>query len=105
MCVCVRYVSCLHFVHRYLLRLPCYATPGPMAALPKGRVALYTLVQCTLVALCWAVTLSPFALAFPFVIGKSLALPLHVRLWLQILPIHIPLRNMRCRERCSQCIL
>ncbi len=57
---------------RYLCRLPCAVSSGPLVALPKGRVALYTLLQCTLVGLCWAVSLSPFVLAFPVVIGKRI---------------------------------
>lgn len=42
---------------------------APHAALPIHRVHLFTLIQLALLALCWAVKLSPFGLAFPVVIA------------------------------------
>ncbi len=49
------------------------SSPPQFASLPRTRLWLYTGTQSVLFGACWAVTVSPWGLAFPAVIAAMVA--------------------------------
>ena len=56
------------FSRTLLLLSPPASFPKPLAALGVGRVHTYTLLQLTLLGLCWLVNISPLGLGVAFII-------------------------------------